>query len=137
MGGSSSEPLPNWRWVIGQIRNTREHVAEPGEGIDRVTKTAAVLPHRSLPKRSVGATHGEAAERSFGRVDRKKHSGRIIIGASGVRVIRERTSLSQSGFAHLIGVRSMRTPTLRPFSSITKLDSAHGSIFLQVAASAP
>jgi len=104
VGGSSSEPLPNWRWVIGQIRNTREHVAEPGEGIDRVTKTAAVLPHRSLPKRSVGATHGEAAERSFGRVDRKKHSGRIIIGASGVRVIRERTSLSQSEFAHLIGV---------------------------------
>jgi putative transcriptional regulator len=34
----------------------------------------------------------------------KKPSRRTIIGASGVRVIRERTSLSQSEFAHLIGV---------------------------------
>lgn len=31
-------------------------------------------------------------------------SRRTIIGASGVRVIRERTSLSQSEFAQLIGV---------------------------------
>jgi len=34
----------------------------------------------------------------------KKPSRRIVIGASGVRAIRERTSLSQSEFAHLIGV---------------------------------
>jgi|SRR5579863_541953 putative transcriptional regulator len=35
---------------------------------------------------------------------RKKPSRRIAIRCSGVRVIRERTSLSQSEFAHLIGV---------------------------------
>jgi putative transcriptional regulator len=34
----------------------------------------------------------------------KKPSRRIVIGASGVRAIRERTSLSQSEFADLIGV---------------------------------
>ncbi len=34
----------------------------------------------------------------------QKPSRRIAIPASGVRVIRERTSLSQSQFAHLIGV---------------------------------
>src|SRR5580698_4253719 len=34
----------------------------------------------------------------------KKSSRRTIARASGVRVIRERTSLSQSEFAHLIGV---------------------------------
>ena len=34
----------------------------------------------------------------------KTSSRRIVIGASGVRAIRERTSLSQSEFAHLIGV---------------------------------
>ena len=34
----------------------------------------------------------------------RKPSRRIEIRASGVRVIRERTSLSQSEFAHLIGV---------------------------------
>lgn len=35
---------------------------------------------------------------------RKKPSRRSAIRSSGVRVIRERTSLSQSEFAHLIGV---------------------------------
>ena len=35
---------------------------------------------------------------------RKKPSRRTVIHASGVRVIRERTSLSQSEFASLIGV---------------------------------
>ncbi len=35
---------------------------------------------------------------------RKKPSRRNAIRCSGVRVIRERTSLSQSEFAHLIGV---------------------------------
>ena len=35
---------------------------------------------------------------------REKPSRRTVIGSSGVRVIRERTSLSQSEFAHLIGV---------------------------------
>lgn len=35
---------------------------------------------------------------------RRKPSRRTIVGFSGVRVIRERTSLSQSEFAHLIGV---------------------------------
>jgi putative transcriptional regulator len=35
---------------------------------------------------------------------RKKPSRRIVIRSSGVRVIRERTSLSQSEFADLIGV---------------------------------
>jgi putative transcriptional regulator len=35
---------------------------------------------------------------------RRKPSRRIAIRSSGVRVIRERTSLSQSEFAHLIGV---------------------------------
>ena len=34
----------------------------------------------------------------------KKALRRTVIRASGVRVIRERTSLSQSEFAHLIGV---------------------------------
>ena len=34
----------------------------------------------------------------------RKPSRRIVIRSSGVRVIRERTSLSQSEFAHLIGV---------------------------------
>jgi putative transcriptional regulator len=34
----------------------------------------------------------------------KKPSRRIVISSSGVRAIRERTSLSQSEFAHLIGV---------------------------------
>src|ERR1035437_7728018 len=36
--------------------------------------------------------------------DRKEPSRRISIAASDVREIRERTSLSQSEFAHLIGV---------------------------------
>ena len=35
---------------------------------------------------------------------RQKPSRRFLIRSSGVRVIRERTSLSQSEFAHLIGV---------------------------------
>ncbi|MGO9095428.1 MAG: NadS family protein [Bryobacteraceae bacterium] len=35
---------------------------------------------------------------------RQEPSRRIAMPASGVRVIRERTSLSQSQFAHLIGV---------------------------------
>jgi putative transcriptional regulator len=35
---------------------------------------------------------------------RRKHSRRTVIHASGVKVIRERTSLSQSEFADLIGV---------------------------------
>jgi len=35
---------------------------------------------------------------------RKKASRRVVIRCSGVRVIRERTSLSQSEFAQLIGV---------------------------------
>jgi putative transcriptional regulator len=35
---------------------------------------------------------------------RKKPSRRIVIGSSGIRAIRERTSLSQSEFADLIGV---------------------------------
>lgn len=35
---------------------------------------------------------------------RKKPSRRTVITSSGVRVIRERTKLSQSEFAHLIGV---------------------------------
>jgi len=35
---------------------------------------------------------------------RQKPSRRIVIRASGVRIIRERTSLSQSEFAQLIGV---------------------------------
>ena len=34
----------------------------------------------------------------------KKPSRRMVIGSAGVRAIRERTSLSQSEFAHLIGV---------------------------------
>ena len=34
----------------------------------------------------------------------KKASRRLVIGASGVRTIRERTKLSQSEFARLIGV---------------------------------
>jgi len=34
----------------------------------------------------------------------KKPSRRIVIGASAVRTIRQRTKLSQSEFAHLIGV---------------------------------
>lgn len=34
----------------------------------------------------------------------KRPSRRIVIGSSGVRAIRQRTSLSQSEFAHLIGV---------------------------------
>jgi putative transcriptional regulator len=34
----------------------------------------------------------------------KQPSRRIVIGSSAVRSIRERTSLSQSEFAHLIGV---------------------------------
>ena len=35
---------------------------------------------------------------------RQKPSRRVVIRSSGVRVIRERTSLSQSEFAQLIGV---------------------------------
>jgi putative transcriptional regulator len=35
---------------------------------------------------------------------RKKASRRLVVSASGVRMIRERTKLSQSEFAHLIGV---------------------------------
>lgn len=34
----------------------------------------------------------------------KQPSRRIVVPAPGVRIIRERTSLSQSEFAHLIGV---------------------------------
>ncbi len=35
---------------------------------------------------------------------RRKASRRFVAGSSGIRAIRERTSLSQSEFAHLIGV---------------------------------
>jgi putative transcriptional regulator len=38
----------------------------------------------------------------------KRPGRRVVIGAGAVRAIRERTSLSQSEFAHLIGV-SVRT----------------------------
>ncbi len=34
----------------------------------------------------------------------KRPAKRVVVGASGVRAIRERTSLSQSEFAELIGV---------------------------------
>jgi hypothetical protein len=42
----------------------------------------------------------------------KKRSRRIVIGSSGVRAIRERTSLSQSEFANLIGVSVKDTAEL-------------------------
>ena len=41
----------------------------------------------------------------------KKASRRVVIGASGVRSIRERTKLSQSEFADLIGVSVKRFKT--------------------------
>jgi putative transcriptional regulator len=53
----------------------------------------------------------------------KKPARRTVIRRSGVRVIRERTSLSRSEFAHLIGVsvktlqnweQDRRRPTGRP-----------------------
>ncbi len=47
---------------------------------------------------------GSAREASAILRGRQKPSRRIIIRASGVRGIRERTSLSQSEFAQLIGV---------------------------------
>ncbi len=34
----------------------------------------------------------------------KKPARRFVIGASGIKAIRQRTSLSQADFAHLIGV---------------------------------
>ena len=41
----------------------------------------------------------------------QKASRRIVIRSSGVRVIRERTGLSQSEFAQLIGVSVNLSPT--------------------------
>ena len=47
---------------------------------------------------------GSVREAGAIRRGQKTPPRRIVIGASGVRAIRERTSLSQSEFAHLIGV---------------------------------
>jgi putative transcriptional regulator len=57
-----------------------------------------------MKKETVEALLGSVREGRAIPCGQKKPSRRIVIGSSGVRAIRERTSLSQSEFADLIGV---------------------------------
>src|SRR6202049_5100897 len=64
----------------------------------------------------------------------KKPSRRIVIGSSGVRAIRERTSLSQSEFAHLIGVS---VKTLQNWEQDRRHPAGPAAALLRIIAHAP
>ena len=64
----------------------------------------------------------------------KKPSRRIVIGSNGVRAIRERTSLSQSEFAHLIGVS---VKTLQNWEQDRRRPTGPAAALLQIIAYEP
>ena len=64
----------------------------------------------------------------------KRPSRRIVIGSSGVRAIRERTSLSQSEFAHLIGVS---VKTLQNWEQDRRRPTGPAAALLQIIAHEP
>ena len=63
----------------------------------------------------------------------KKPSRRIVIGSSGVREIRERTRLSQSEFAHLVGVS---IKTLQNWEQDRRRPGGPGAALLRILANA-
>ena len=65
---------------------------------------------------------------------RKKPSRRIVIGAAGVRAIRERTSLSQSEFADLIGVS---VKTLQNWEQDRRRPTGPAAALLRIISNAP
>jgi putative transcriptional regulator len=64
----------------------------------------------------------------------KKPSRRIVIGASGVRTIRERTKLSQSEFAGLIGVS---VKTLQNWEQDRRRPAGPAAVLLKIIAHEP
>src|SRR5690242_4635336 len=64
----------------------------------------------------------------------KKPSRRIAIGSSGIRAIRERTSLSQSEFARLIGVS---VKTLQNWEQDRRRPTGPAAALLQIIAHEP
>ena len=64
----------------------------------------------------------------------KKPSRRFVIGASGVRAIRERTSLSQAQFANLIGVS---VKTLQNWEQDRRRPTGPAAALLQIIAHEP
>ena len=64
----------------------------------------------------------------------KKPSRRTVLGSSGVRAIRERTSLSQSEFAHLIGVS---VKTLQNWEQDRRRPAGPAAALLQIIAHEP
>src|SRR6202049_1978038 len=64
----------------------------------------------------------------------KKPSRRVVIGASGVRTIRDRTKLSQSEFARLIGVS---VKTLQNWEQDRRRPTGPAAALLRIIAHAP
>jgi len=64
----------------------------------------------------------------------KKPSRRVVIGASGVRTIRQRTKLSQSDFARLIGVS---VKTLQNWEQDRRHPAGPAAALLKIIAHAP
>jgi len=64
----------------------------------------------------------------------KKPSRRIVVSASGVRTIRERTSLSQSEFARLIGVS---VKTLQNWEQDRRRPTGPAAALLRIISHAP
>jgi putative transcriptional regulator len=64
----------------------------------------------------------------------KKPSRRTVIGSQGVRAIRERTTLSQSEFAHLIGVS---VKTLQNWEQDRRRPSGPAAALLSIIAREP
>ena len=77
-----------------------------------------------------------ASVREAGAIRRgqRKPSRRFVIGSSGVRAIRERTSLSQSEFAHLIGVS---VKTLQNWEQERRRPTGPAGALLQIIAHEP
>ena len=65
---------------------------------------------------------------------KKKPSRRFVIGAAGVRMIREKTSLSQSQFADLIGVS---VKTLQNWEQERRRPTGPAAALLQIIAREP
>ena len=66
--------------------------------------------------------------------DRGKASRRFEVGSSGIRAIRERTSLSQSEFARLIGVS---VKTLQNWEQDRRRPTGPAAALLRIIAHAP
>ena len=65
---------------------------------------------------------------------RKKPSRRTVVTSSGVRAIRERTSLSQSEFAHLMGVS---VKTLQNWEQARRRPTGPAAALLRIIAREP